>query len=320
MTIENCSIDRYTAETSKKGGGFMFFLGKGGEFLMKEYLMKDCSCSMTMDGDGNPIGTSGRGGVLYLDTDVKSGVEYELNMFLKTITLTTNHATVGRDVYLRCYDASKQVNESLFEIELREGFYNRTNGIWGYSENYEETNEIKKEQDLIPLIVTYQSETIFFNSSFNNSSNPKSCGTLLFPCSSFSIGLSHLIPSFDNKIYIMKGIKVDSSSSFVNSTLKTREEKAEVVVGERVERGREVEWVGVFVCSEIVEFEKLMFTFPASCIDSSFPSSFFTSSGKLYLTSCSFSPSSSLPSSSSSSLLPFSLFSLSLLVFLFWKM
>jgi hypothetical protein len=89
----------------------MFFLGKGGEIRMKECVMKDCSCSVTIDGDGNPIGTSGRGGVMYLDTDVELGEEYELNMFLKTITFTTNHATVGRDVYMRCYDASKQVNE-----------------------------------------------------------------------------------------------------------------------------------------------------------------------------------------------------------------
>jgi hypothetical protein len=66
---------------------------------------------VSADGDGNPIDTSGKGEVMYLDTDVELGEEYSFNMFLKTITFTTNHATVGRDVYMRCFDVSKQVNE-----------------------------------------------------------------------------------------------------------------------------------------------------------------------------------------------------------------
>jgi hypothetical protein len=66
-------------------------------------------------------------GEMCIDRDLRKLIGDEGEMLIEKTTFSANIASVGRDIYVGCYDASQQVNESLFQIELREEFYNRSN-------------------------------------------------------------------------------------------------------------------------------------------------------------------------------------------------
>ncbi|KAH7825712.1 uncharacterized protein MONOS_9036 [Monocercomonoides exilis] len=60
------------------------------------------------------------------------------------------------------------------------------------------------EEDLLELIVVYQSETIFASSSADNASDSRQCGDITAPCSSLNVALSHIIPSVYSNLLINK--------------------------------------------------------------------------------------------------------------------
>jgi hypothetical protein len=199
------------------------------------------------------------------------------------------------------------VNETLFKIELRERYYNRSNAICGFSEGItEETDEVNKEMDLILLIVIYQSETVFVDSSFGYSSAPKGCGNESFPCSSFKIGLSDLAIVYERKIYVKNVMAVEECVKMKDISMKTRNPPVSVDISSSVERmsGNDGELNGMFFCVDCVEFSKLNFVFPLSSC-SPYPPTVFETHSSFNLSSCSF---SSSPSDSPPSLLPYSLF------------
>jgi hypothetical protein len=188
-------------------------------------------------------------------------------MFFENVSFVTNNASIGRDIYISCFDLSKQVNETLFQIELREGFYNRTNAIWGMSEGIkreDETEEVKKEMDLIPLIVIYQSETIFVDFSFDDSSAPKGCGNETFPCSSFKIGLSYLAIAYERKVYVKNRVEMKECVKMKDISAKPRSPPVSFDGSSSIERmsGNDGKLNGMFVCIDFVEFSKLKFVFP----------------------------------------------------------
>jgi hypothetical protein len=139
---------------------------------------------------------------------------------LKKTSFITNNATIARDLDIKCPNTTDQVHETLFQIDLREGFDNRTNTSWGW--NNHESYPTQKEMDLLPLVLIYQAETIFVNSSFRNVATPKACGNFTYPCSSLKVGLSHLVASFDHKIYVKTKIKIESGYKISNVEFKTK--------------------------------------------------------------------------------------------------
>jgi hypothetical protein len=90
--------------------------------------------------------------------------------------------------------------------------------------------------DLLLLILIYQAETIFVNSSSNDVAKPKPCGN--FPCQwiSLKVGSSHVVVSFDNKIYVQTKIKIESGYKITDVEFKTSETSAEIEIQETFEQ------------------------------------------------------------------------------------
>jgi hypothetical protein len=208
---------------------------------------------------------------------------------LKKPSFITNKATISRDIYIKCANTANQINETLFHIDLREGIYNRTNAIWGYNDY--ESDPPKKQLDLPLLILTYQAETIFVKSSFKDGATPKACGNFTYPCSSLGVGLSHLVTSFDKKIYVQTKIKIESGYKITDVEFKTRESSAEMEIQETIEQ---TEYSPIFSCENICEFGKMKLLFPTTFSETSY-FSFFRIEGALTLFNSSFESVSNVP-------------------------
>jgi hypothetical protein len=270
-------------------------LGEGGKLRMSGCVINGWECSPVDYRSGKPTTGSGRGGGIYLNIDrIK---EYEVDLLIEKTSFLTNNVTVGRDIYIKCANTTDQVNETLFQIDLREGMYNRTNAIWGYN-NYE-SDPTKTEMDLLPLVLLYQAETIFVNSSFSNEATPNACGNFTCPCSSLKVGLSRLGTSFDHKLYVQTKIKIENRHKIADIELKTRVTSAEMESQEAV---KQTEDLGIALYENICQFRKMKCMFPTTFSATSY-FSFFRTERVLTLFSSSFQPASNV-NSNSFSILP----------------
>ncbi|KAH7824021.1 uncharacterized protein MONOS_9267 [Monocercomonoides exilis] len=111
-----------------------------------------------------------------------------------------NKALTGRDLYVRCTNIKSQISIELFQLDFRPPFV-RDLAMWGCT-----AQDYSDEQDLLLLMVVYQSETIFASSSADNTSDSRQCGAVSAPCSSLNIALSHIIPSVYSNLLIDKRV------------------------------------------------------------------------------------------------------------------
>jgi hypothetical protein len=114
----------------------------------------------------------------------------------------------------------------------------------------------------LPLVLIYQAETIFVNSSFGDvKTTPKACGNFTQPCSSLKVGLSHLVASFDNKLYVQTKIKIESGYKITDVEFKTSENSVEMEIPKSFEKS---EYLGIASRENICEFGKMKLLFPTT--------------------------------------------------------
>ncbi|KAH7829058.1 uncharacterized protein MONOS_12293 [Monocercomonoides exilis] len=145
-----------------------------------------------------------------------------------------NSALRGRDVYVRCHSIENQIVDDQFLLDFRAPFVKEL-AIWGCT-----SDSFVGEEDLLPRVVKYQSETIFVSSSDENATDSKQCGEFSMPCESMNFGVQHIIPSSYSQLLISeetiingeceaKDVSIHSLGSlfaafvYVNSTININE-------------------------------------------------------------------------------------------------
>ncbi|KAH7827028.1 uncharacterized protein MONOS_4840 [Monocercomonoides exilis] len=109
----------------------------------------------------------------------------------------SNSGKEGRDIFIKCWNISRQINETLFKLDLRESEFVRYNAIFVVD------SESSEAVDLMDFILIYQSETIVVSSIEEKGGKDfKKCGTAKDPCYSIEYGVTHLAASDDLRIRI----------------------------------------------------------------------------------------------------------------------
>ncbi|KAH7830516.1 uncharacterized protein MONOS_11142 [Monocercomonoides exilis] len=209
VSVQNTSMKNCGSSESEKGGGMIVSLSEGGFFECRFSAVSECFCS-----------ESGRGGAIFLDCSSIAS-DGPLPFLLENTTFMNNKALTGRDLYVRCTNIKSQISIELFQLDFRPPFV-RDLAMWGCTaQNYYD------EEDLLELIVVYQSETIFASSSADNSSDTLQCGAISGPCSSLNVALSHIIPSAYSNLLIDKNALVSGEASAHDVTIKSLEQESD---------------------------------------------------------------------------------------------
>jgi hypothetical protein len=106
LSLFDSTFERLDTPQSKEGGGMKVGMGEEGKMRMSGCVMKDCKCSLVVDGSGKPTSGSGRGGGIYLNTDITK--EYEIDLLIEKTSFITNNATLGRDIYIKCANTASK--------------------------------------------------------------------------------------------------------------------------------------------------------------------------------------------------------------------
>jgi hypothetical protein len=243
--------------SSFEGGGIFFLLSRNSELNLKGSSLRDCvagtkyfeESKMKMNDEEDKV--EGRGGGIYLDGGGSSSEILCLQFLLVNMSFVTNDAWRGRDVYILCVDMSRQVNETQFQFDLREGKYNRTYAIWG-------NDSFGKERDLMELIVTHEDSTIYLSGEKKDVGKEKICGSKDVPCSSFVNGLSHLIVEEESRIFVDGWISIYLRVSLENVDVKGRNGIGSIKCeGGLVKKGERV----LMMLNGNVDFEMINFRF-----------------------------------------------------------
>ncbi|KAH7832355.1 uncharacterized protein MONOS_6026 [Monocercomonoides exilis] len=203
VSVQNTSIKNCGSSQSENGGGMMMKLSEGGYFECCFSTISGCFCSAT-----------GRGGAIFLDC-LSIASDGLLPFLLKNTTFMENKAFVGRDMYVKCANVKTQIGVELFELDFRAPFV-RDLAMWGCT-----APDYGDEQDLLLLVVVYQSETIFASSSAYNASDSHQCGAMSEPCISLNVALPHIIPSVYSNLLIDKSAEVTGEASACDVSIKS---------------------------------------------------------------------------------------------------
>eukprot|EP00770_Monocercomonoides_exilis_P009237 MONOS_9191.1-p1 / transcript=MONOS_9191.1 / gene=MONOS_9191 / organism=Monocercomonoides_exilis_PA203 / gene_product=unspecified product / transcript_product=unspecified product / location=Mono_scaffold00370:49811-55918(-) / protein_length=1875 / sequence_SO=supercontig / SO=protein_coding / is_pseudo=false len=181
LVVKESNITEDKAENSEKGGAIFFTLGSSGSMNMIDSKITNCNCSIS----------SGKGGGVYLVTKERG----DLNFSFVGMKFSDNGASVGKDIFIECYNITSQINETQFRFDLRENHYSRINAIYGIDECQYTVNT-----DLIRFVTIHQSDTIVVSGT--NGSNDRQCGTNDLPCDSINHGLMHLTSEYVSLLYV----------------------------------------------------------------------------------------------------------------------
>jgi hypothetical protein len=109
-------------------------------------------------------------------------------MFLfQKVLFVSNEVSYERDVYIVSANQVVQVSESQFRFDLREEVYN-----WAYA-IYWESGISDEAKNLMPQIVTYQSDTIYVSGESRDDGEKRKRGTKQFACWLLVVGVSHVV-------------------------------------------------------------------------------------------------------------------------------
>ncbi|KAH7830052.1 uncharacterized protein MONOS_9073 [Monocercomonoides exilis] len=242
VSVQNTSMKNCGNSQSEKGGGMIMSLNEGRYFECCFSAISECFCS-----------ESGRGGAIFLDCSSIAS-DGPLPFLLKNTTFMNNKALIGRDLYVRCTNIRSQISIELFQLDFRPPFV-RELAMWGCTaQNYYD------EQDLLLLVVVYQSETIFASSSTDNASDTRQCGTMSEPCISLNVALPHIIPSVYSNLLIDKSAEVTGEASACDVSIKSLDAegvRGNVVLNSSI--GSKTK--SLVSCSSRVKMESLSFLF-----------------------------------------------------------
>ncbi|KAH7824417.1 uncharacterized protein MONOS_2308 [Monocercomonoides exilis] len=218
LVVNASNITEDKAEASEKGGTIFFTLGASGSMKMVDSTISHCSCSIS----------SGKGGGVYLATKERGNLDFA---FVR-VKFSANTAKVGNDIFIECYRIRSQINESQFELDLREDHYTRINGICGRDEC-----DYPSDADLIEFITIHQSDTIIVSSV--SGSNERQCGTNTLPCYSIEHGLAHLTSDFISQMFVVDESVIGEEINLEEMSLSSKNrEMCKVEVESGIERTR----------------------------------------------------------------------------------
>ncbi|KAH7832651.1 uncharacterized protein MONOS_13277 [Monocercomonoides exilis] len=223
VSVQNTTIKNCESSQSESGGGMIMILSEGGVFECCFPTISGCFCSAT-----------GRGGAIFLDC---SSITRDslLPFLLKNTSFMENKAFRGRDVYVKCTNIKSQISIELFQLDFRPPFV-RDLAMWGcIAQNYYD------EEDLLLLVVVYQSETIFASSTADNASDSRQCGGMSGPCISLNDALPHVIPSACSNLPIDKSAVVSGEASTHDVTIKSLDAEDTIFAQEASGGGSEIE-------------------------------------------------------------------------------
>ncbi|KAH7822081.1 uncharacterized protein MONOS_2902 [Monocercomonoides exilis] len=280
VEINNSVLEVCAAGASAKGGAVFADLSKESMIRVMNSKVIQCGCSVTM----------GRGGGLYLALKYSG----ELGMLFERDEFDSNSGKEGRDIFIECWNISRQINETLFKLDLRESEFVRYNAIFGVD------SESSEAVDLIDFILIYQSETIVVSSiEGKEGKDIKKCGTAKDPCHSIEYGVTHLAVSDNLRIRLDGAGEIGSELDLKNVCIVSKSKEPAKVRFSGLSGGSR-SWV--IEAQQFVELELLSFEFT-----SSFPSFHLhlmkLCSGSVSIQTCSFSPKEGIEYSTVPSLL-----------------
>ncbi|KAH7815521.1 uncharacterized protein MONOS_7426 [Monocercomonoides exilis] len=268
LAVNRSVFDECRSSNSEEGGAILFVLKSEGSLRIEESTLSQCGCSTA----------KGKGGGIYMDAAVSG----DLNMRFVKDGFDSNVARVGRDLFVKCVDIKKQINETQFNLDLREGSYNRYNAIYGM----DETEFVDEPMNLIEFIVTYQNDVIFVTSNTSKGSeDTKNCGTQKQPCATLEYGLQHLSYEFNSQLVIIEEGRISAELELCNVTISSRSEQhAKVGVTSGIHESAE----SLLSCTDKVLLTHLFVLFESSLVMAH--GSFLRSeAGAAQIVSCSFS-------------------------------
>ncbi|KAH7827874.1 uncharacterized protein MONOS_271 [Monocercomonoides exilis] len=165
-----------------------------------------------------------------------------------------NKTFVRIDVSVKCTNIKSQISVELFQLDFRAQFV-REFAMCGCT-----APDYADEQDLLLLVVVYQSETIFASSTTDNASDSQQRGAMSEPCISLNEALPHIIPSVYSSFLIDKSAEVTVEASACDVWLKSLDEEGErgnVVLNSSIDSKAS----SLISCSSRVKIEFLSFLF-----------------------------------------------------------
>ncbi|KAH7829886.1 uncharacterized protein MONOS_1418 [Monocercomonoides exilis] len=185
--LEGCSVSCCRSEMSEEGGGMKVCLKRGeSEVRVVGCSLGMCSCS----------GVKGRGGGIMIDAlDPNEGGTSgfgPVGIRMENVRFWGNEAFVGKDVFIRCESIAKQINETLFVLDLSQDALKSTNSICG-------SDKERDDVDLIPLITFYYGQQVFVSLSGRDD---RQCGAQNNPCLSIGSAVKHIQRGIVNMLLI----------------------------------------------------------------------------------------------------------------------
>ncbi|KAH7829936.1 uncharacterized protein MONOS_5990 [Monocercomonoides exilis] len=185
--LEGCSVSSCRSEMSEEGGGMKVCLKRGeSEVRVVGCSLGMCSCS----------GVKGRGGGVMIDAlDPNEGGTSgfgPVGIRMENVRFWGNEAFVGKDVFIRCESIAKQINETLFVLDLSQDALKSSNSICG-------SDKERDDADLIPLITFYYGQQVFVSAGGRDD---RQCGAQNNPCLSIGSAVKHIQRGVGNSIWI----------------------------------------------------------------------------------------------------------------------
>jgi hypothetical protein len=172
------------------------------------------------------------------------------------VSFENNEASIGRDMFIYCYDIESMINEEKIRYDMRIGVYNRENVLFGRDKVKYELDDV----NLIDFVLIYQYNDIFISSDYDENQPKKQCGSKNHLCRTLSEGREHMEKDYENKYLIIREIRVERGIEMEDVIMKTLEKnKVNVVLmGDVIV---ESEGDGIFECLKNVFIEKILFFF-----------------------------------------------------------
>ncbi|KAH7831869.1 uncharacterized protein MONOS_1256 [Monocercomonoides exilis] len=285
--VNNTNFTSCESENSLKGGVLFVEYNEGMNVKISNSIFLLCKAP------------KGKGGTTYLNCSGEGDLSFE---FIND-AFHLNDAAVGRDIFVFCTNLDRQINETQFKFNLDQSVYNRSNAIYGRDSLMSADDE---DRNLIDLVASYRSDTIFVGDESSGGTSLKMCGSVNSPCLTVNRGLDHLDKSFNSRIVIRENGLIDAECKLEDLQIRSvSKQQASLQFSSGIEKSREY----IVCCDGIVEIENQLFSFNTSFL-SDHQILFLLKSGETTFISCSFE--SKAEPSALTVTLPFSLASISL--------
>ncbi|KAH7828601.1 uncharacterized protein MONOS_13720 [Monocercomonoides exilis] len=97
--------------------------------------------------------------------------------------------------------------------------------IWGVT-----TELFVGEEELLLMVMKYQSETIFVSSATGNHGVSKQCGEFEEPCQSMDVGLQHIIPSSYSQLLVSKETIINGECEAKDVTIRSLQSNSAALI------------------------------------------------------------------------------------------